>query len=310
VQDRVARPWRVRLLRALLRGGLTSPLFGPALRLGRLLRPLLPPGLRDKLPPAAAGPAPAPAASAPLDGRSVIPPRGCVQPHLRPAIDAATERVLAALGDRVLRPAAGACCGAIPAHLDDLQAARAQARANIDAWWPLLESGAAAAIVSNASACGLTLRDYPDLVPPMTRCTGRARVASPRPVSISRCGWPAGARRGRQAGPQRQARRWPGTRPARCSTGWRQRRRSRPPCANSGSILSARPMPTCAAARPGRGRYSTRSWPTACVTASWMPSTPCPGTWSSPPTSAASSTLPRVQGVRYCTGVEWLAART
>jgi glycolate oxidase iron-sulfur subunit len=163
VQARVARPWRVRVLRALLRRGLPSPLFGPALRLGRLLRPLLPATLRDKVPgDAALRDSAAGQVTTPLGGHAVILPRGCVQPHLRPAIDTATEVVIAALGDRVLRPAAAACCGAIPAHLDDAGAARAHARANIDAWWPLLESGAAEAIVSNASGCGLTLRDYPD----------------------------------------------------------------------------------------------------------------------------------------------------
>jgi len=195
------RPWRARILRALLRRGLPSPLFGPALRLGRLLRPLLPASLRDKVPGGEVGPATAapvgitasagrpgaafaitggggrPAVAAPSgprpaeasgaaslgpERRTVILPRGCVQPHLRPAIDIATETVIAALGDRVLRPSAGACCGAIPAHLDDATGARALARANIDAWWPLLESGDADAIVSNASGCGLTLRDYPD----------------------------------------------------------------------------------------------------------------------------------------------------
>jgi len=184
VQARAMRPWRTRLLRWLLRRGLLSPLFGPALRIGRLLRPLLPAALRDKVP-AADVPTPRSAsapsgsgaprgrgegpdahartpAGVPVASHAVILPRGCVQPHLRPAIDIATESVITALGDRVLRPAAAACCGAIPAHLDDVEAARAQARANIDAWWPLLDSGAADAIISNASGCGLTLRDYPD----------------------------------------------------------------------------------------------------------------------------------------------------
>ncbi len=197
VQGRVARPWRVRLLRAALRRGLISPLLGPALRLGRLLQPLLPPGLRDRLPPAAGQSEPAPVPRAPVGARSVILPRGCVQPHLRPTIDAATERVLAALGDRVLRPSAGACCGAIPAHLDDWQAALAQARANIDAWWPLLESGAAEAIVSNASACGLTLRDYPDwfaddpVYGPRAECIAAAGVDLAQWLASRREAWPA-----------------------------------------------------------------------------------------------------------------------
>lgn len=170
VQARVPRPWRQRLLRAALRHGLTSSWFGPALRLGRWLRPLLPAALRDKVPsrdkimlrdksPLRGNvPLHRPAAAS----QAVILPRGCVQPHLRPSIDVATERVLAALGDRVLRPVAASCCGAIPAHLDDRAAALAAARANIDVWWPLLDAGAATAIVSNASGCGLTLRDYAD----------------------------------------------------------------------------------------------------------------------------------------------------
>jgi len=198
VQAGVARPWRLRLGRALLRHGLTSPLFGPALWLGRRLRPLLPAALRDKIPAAAErrrkGWAGLPA---PASGRGVILPRGCVQPHLRPAIDSATRQVLAALGDHVLQPAAGACCGAIPAHLDDAGAARAMARANIDAWWPLLESGAAEAIVSNASGCGLTLRDYPDwfaadpLYGPRARRIADAAVDLAQWLERRRESWPA-----------------------------------------------------------------------------------------------------------------------
>lgn len=208
VQARVARPWRVRLTRALLHRGLLSPLFGPALRLGQSLRPLLPAALRDKVPAAdrtrLAGSGRALQGGGhrltqaqPAAGYAVILPRGCVQPHLRPAIDAATEQVLAALGDSVVRPAAGACCGAIPAHLDDIAAARAQARANIDAWWPLLESGAARAIISNASGCGLALRDYPDWFADDPFYAARARRVADAALDIGawlaqrRQAWPA-----------------------------------------------------------------------------------------------------------------------
>jgi len=208
VQARVARPWRVRLTRALLRRGLLSPLFAPALRLGQSIRPLLPAALRDKVPvadrPRVAGSGRAPQAGGRRQtqaqvsaGHAVILPRGCVQPHLRPAIDTATEQVLAALGDRVLRPAAAACCGAMPAHLDDIAAARAQARANIDAWWPLLESGAARAIISNASGCGLALRDYPDWFADEPVYAARARRVADAALDIAawlaqrREAWPA-----------------------------------------------------------------------------------------------------------------------
>jgi glycolate oxidase iron-sulfur subunit len=37
-------------VRWLLKEGLTSPLFGPAMKLGQLVRPLLPGALKDKVP--------------------------------------------------------------------------------------------------------------------------------------------------------------------------------------------------------------------------------------------------------------------
>ncbi len=200
VQARVGqtRPWRIRLMRALLRHGLLSPLFGPALWLGQRLRPLLPAALRDKVPARAAAMAGwRSAARRKAATHAVILPRGCVQPHLRPAIDTATEQVLGALGDQVLRPAAAACCGAIPAHLDDAEGARAVARANIDAWWPLLDSGAAQAIISNASACGLTVQDYPDWFADDPVYGPRARRVAGAAMDIAawlaqrRTAWPA-----------------------------------------------------------------------------------------------------------------------
>src|SRR6202167_5369715 len=47
VDARVARPFPQRAARWLLREGLTSALFAPAMRLGRALRPLLPAVLRN-----------------------------------------------------------------------------------------------------------------------------------------------------------------------------------------------------------------------------------------------------------------------
>src|SRR5258708_26959876 len=49
VDARVERPATERAARWLLREGLTSPLFAPAMRLGRALRPLLPAVLRNKV---------------------------------------------------------------------------------------------------------------------------------------------------------------------------------------------------------------------------------------------------------------------
>src|SRR5579862_265762 len=52
--ERVSRPAGEQGIRWLLKEGLTSPLFAPALKAGQALRPLLPQTLRNKVPPRAA----------------------------------------------------------------------------------------------------------------------------------------------------------------------------------------------------------------------------------------------------------------
>lgn len=194
LERRVPRSLPQRLIREALRRGLTSSLLAPAVRLAEWLRPLMPGPLRDKLqasrlpPSEALGGTLARSSSGRSNAHAaVILPRGCVQPALDADIDAATVTVLQALDLEVLQPPAGACCGAIAAHLDDQDRAAAQARANIDAWWPLLESGAASAIVSNASGCGLTLRDYADWFVDDPLYADKARAVAAATVDIAVC---------------------------------------------------------------------------------------------------------------------------
>ena len=91
----------------------------------------------------------------------MILPAGCVQPSLAPEIDTATARVLDQLGIQPIQT--GGCCGAVSHHLSATERARDYARLNIDAWWPYIEAGAEA-IVSNASGCGVMLKDYAHLL--------------------------------------------------------------------------------------------------------------------------------------------------
>ena len=51
VDDHVPRPAADRLARIALKEGVTSALFGPAMRVGQMMRPLLPRSLQDKVPP-------------------------------------------------------------------------------------------------------------------------------------------------------------------------------------------------------------------------------------------------------------------
>ncbi|WP_010108410.1 glycolate oxidase subunit GlcF [Verminephrobacter aporrectodeae] len=156
VAEKVPRPPGERALRWVLKEGLPSPLFAPAIRAGQRLRGLLPAALQAKVPKAQdAGTWPTRE-----HARRVLLLAGCVQPALLPNINSATARVLDAAGMQTMVAARAGCCGALKLHLDDAQGARAAMRANIDAWWPQLESGRAEAIVSNASGCGVTIKEY------------------------------------------------------------------------------------------------------------------------------------------------------
>ena len=156
VEERVARgplesAWRRALIEVIPR----RALFAPLLRLGQLVRPLLPAGLKRRVPPTAPAAGSWPAAAHP---RKMLVLEGCVQPSLSPATNAAAARVLDRLGITLMRADAG-CCGAVPFHLNAHDDARVHMRRNIDAWWPHIEQGAEA-IVITASGCGVMVKDY------------------------------------------------------------------------------------------------------------------------------------------------------
>ncbi|MDH5371115.1 MAG: heterodisulfide reductase-related iron-sulfur binding cluster, partial [Gammaproteobacteria bacterium] len=59
-------------------------------------------------------------------------------------------------------PKAG-CCGAVSHHLSAEEEALNAVKHNIDVWWPLIENGAEAIVVT-ASGCGAMVKDYADLL--------------------------------------------------------------------------------------------------------------------------------------------------
>jgi glycolate oxidase iron-sulfur subunit len=158
VDARVERPAPERAVRWLLREGLTSPLFAPALRVGRAVRPLLPAVLRNKVPRRSRERA---ASAAPLKHRrKVLMLKGCVQPSMMPNIDIAAARVLDAAGIQTVYAGGTGCCGAVRTHLGDHDGGLDDMRRNIDAWLPLVSAGGAQAIVTSASACSLAIKEY------------------------------------------------------------------------------------------------------------------------------------------------------
>ena len=161
VDAKVARPASEKVLRWALKEGLPSPLFGPAMKIGQMLRSALPASLKNKVPArqdAGAWPTR-------IHVRKVLLLKGCVQPSMMPNIDRATARVLDTIGVQSVFAANAGCCGAVKFHLNDQDGGKAQMRANIDAWWPHVEAdiegqNAVEAILMNASGCGVTVKEY------------------------------------------------------------------------------------------------------------------------------------------------------
>ncbi len=156
VEAKARRPALERVQRMALGAVLPrAPLFSLLLALGRAVRPLLPPALRQKvMPRRSSGAWPAP-----RHGRRMLVLRGCVQPALAPSINAAAARVLDRMGISLIETPAG-CCGALRFHLNDQDGGRDDMRARIDAWWPSVERGEVEAIVMTASGCGATVKEY------------------------------------------------------------------------------------------------------------------------------------------------------
>lgn len=156
VEQKVGRSGVDRVQRLALRKGLLNrTLFGSALTMGRMARRFLPREIADHIP------ARAPAGDWPAarHARKMIVMEGCVQPSLRPGIDAAMARVLDRVGISPVRVSGGGCCGALPHHLAAEDDARDIVRRNIDAWWPHVQRGVEAIVVT-ASGCGVMVKDY------------------------------------------------------------------------------------------------------------------------------------------------------
>ncbi len=173
IADHHTRPWQDRTLRRLLSLVLTRPaLFGVAMKLGRMARPLVA-VLPKRLALMLAMVPYAPARAAPLragvfvgtgsrQGRVALH-AGCVQPVLRPEIDAATIRLLNRHGVEVTVATTGLCCGALDHHMGHAARARALAQANIAAWEAQIAAGELDAIILTASGCGTVVRHYDEL---------------------------------------------------------------------------------------------------------------------------------------------------
>jgi glycolate oxidase iron-sulfur subunit len=176
IEERVKRPAADRIKRTTLKEFLPrGALFKPAFRAGQAVRSLLPYSLRDKLQPArAAGHWPTRE-----HARKMLVLEGCVQPAMAPNINAATARVLDALGIQLLAAPKAGCCGAVRFHMNDQDGGLDDMRRNVDAWWPYVAEHKVEAIVMTASGCGVTVKDYGHLLAHDPRYADKAaRISS------------------------------------------------------------------------------------------------------------------------------------
>ena len=125
------------------------------LRIGQSISTVLPQKLKRKIP-ARQNTISTPSAK---HRRKMLVLQGCVQSVATPNTNAAASAILDKLGIELEYAKEAGCCGAISHHLSKSKEALNFMRANIDAWWPFVDKGIEA-IVTTASGCGVTVKEY------------------------------------------------------------------------------------------------------------------------------------------------------
>ncbi|MCZ6710494.1 MAG: glycolate oxidase subunit GlcF [Gammaproteobacteria bacterium] len=94
--------------------------------------------------------------------RRVLVLQGCVQRVATPQANASLAALLDKRGIEVVYADGEVCCGSLNLHLGARERALVNIRQNIDALAPYLDD--VEAVVSTASGCGVTIKDYPRLL--------------------------------------------------------------------------------------------------------------------------------------------------
>lgn len=155
-------------------------IFSTLVKLGSFLQVLLPAALRKTLLHAGS---PSPDWPETSHKEKIILLDACAQADLAPNINYATASVLDKLGLQTVR-LSQTCCGALPHHLTAPARTEKMIKANIDAWWPQIESGVKY-IASTASGCGVMLKDYGWILKDDTEYAEKAKKISEHCKDIS-----------------------------------------------------------------------------------------------------------------------------
>lgn len=99
--------------------------------------------------------------------RKMLLLQGCAQSALTPETNAAAARVLDRLGVSLIAENPKGCCGAVRLHNGEHTSGIADIKKRIDAWWPQVNPDNEQpyeAIISSASGCGVTVKQYGELL--------------------------------------------------------------------------------------------------------------------------------------------------
>lgn len=157
-----------------------NPLMHTGVALAKPVRLLLPSGLSGQLP---------------LPGKNLDRPEsthprkmlllgGCAQSSLTPETNASSARVIDRFGIQLLPESTPGCCGAVRLHTSEREKGLQDIRRRIDNWWPVIEAGIEA-IVSTASGCGVTVKDYGELLKDDPEYAEKAKRVAKLAVDIS-----------------------------------------------------------------------------------------------------------------------------
>ena len=108
---------------------------------------------------------------------------GCAQQVNTAATNIHLAALLDAQGVGVVTEVQEACCGALDLHLGDTRAALHYVRRNVDNFFPLLEE--VEAIISTASGCGVTVKDYGRLLANDPDYAARAAAVAAKTLDVS-----------------------------------------------------------------------------------------------------------------------------
>lgn len=184
IDQKIERPLTEKILRKGLVELVSKPtLFKQVYRAGKIAKPFLPKAAQAKL--SALDENQLAILPTTQHARKMVVLSGCVQPTLTPATNISAARVLDHLGISLLTVAEAGCCGAVRHHAGDKDGAKDNARNNIDAWWPLIESQQIEAIVMTASGCGAEVQDYGRLLATDTNYAEKAAKVSELSLDIS-----------------------------------------------------------------------------------------------------------------------------